>query len=144
MINTNNFAPALAIFPVAAIAAVGAIVTKSLRNRKNDDNEVSNSSAPEWALENVECPKDVDTNTFKMAKDICHLDWARQNKNGLTPEDFDTIRILFAYHLLPMEEVSDSIEEAKRLDPMIDIDNLIFWAYEVNRQRIEGEMRKEK
>lgn len=144
MTNTNNFAPALALIPAAAIAAVGTIVAKKIRNKKNDDNEFNNSSAPEWALENVGCPEDADISTFKMAKDICHLDWVRQNKLGLTTEDFDTIRILFAYHLLPMEEVSASIDEAKCLDPMIDVDGLILWAYEINRQRIENEVGREK
>ena len=136
MTNTNNFVPALAIIPVAAITAIGAIVAKRLRNKKTDDNE--------WALENMKCPEDIDVTTFKMAKNICHLDWARQNEIGLAPEDFDTIRILFAYHILPMEEVKASIEEAKQLDPMVDADNLILWAYEVNRQRIENEIKKEK
>ena len=136
MTNTNNFVPALAIIPVAAITAIGAIVAKRLRNKKTDDNE--------WALENMKCPEDIDVTTFKMANVLCHLDWARQNEIGLAPEDFDTIRILFAYHILPMEEVKASIEEAKQLDPMIDADNLILWAYEVNRQRIENEIKKEK
>ena len=140
--NTNSFAPALAVIPIAAIAAVGAIVVKKIRNKKNDDSEVDNNT-PEWALENVECTEDTDTNIFKMAKDICHLDWTRQNKLGLTPEDFDTARVLFAHHILPMEEIYASIEEAKCLDPMIDADDLILWAYEVNRQRIENVVRKE-
>ena len=40
--NTNSFAPALAVIPIAAIAAVGAIVVKKIRNKKNDDSEVDN------------------------------------------------------------------------------------------------------
>ena len=142
MTNTNNFAPALALIPAAAIAAVGAIVAKKIRNKNVDEADIENT--PEWALENVECTEDTDTNIFRMAKDICHLDWARQNKLGLTPEDFDTARVLFAHHILPMEEIDASIEEAKQRDPMIDTDNLILWAYEVNRQRIENEVRREK
>lgn len=142
MTNTNNFAPALALIPAAAIAAVGAIVAKKIRNKNVDEADIENT--PEWALENVECTEDAYISTFKMAKDICHLDWARQNKLGLTPEDFDTARVLFAHHILPMEEIDASIEEAKQLDPMIDTDNLILWAYEVNRQRIENEVRREK